>query len=249
MKKYISIGIILISYVFAQSGLEIMQKVDERVAPKDMKVNLTMELTNKKGKTRSSTLRSVSKDDSKKQIIWFLEPADDKGVAFLKIEHENGDDEMRLWLPAFNKVRRISSNQKSDSFMGSDMSYEDMTSKELNEYTYELLGEEEFDDVDCYKVLSIPKPETESSYSKFIGWITKDEYLALKEESYDKNDRLVKVRTIKYVEQKGYIVPEEIFVKNVQNNHSTLLTFDQMELDTNVKNDLYQEKNLKRLPR
>jgi len=206
-------------------------------------------LTNKKGKTRSSTLRSVSKDDSKKQIIWFLEPADDKGVAFLKIEHENGDDEMRLWLPAFNKVRRISSNQKSDSFMGSDMSYEDMTSKELNEYTYELLGEEEFDDVDCYKVLSIPKPETESSYSKFIGWITKDEYLALKEESYDKNDRLVKVRTIKYVEQKGYIVPEEIFVKNVQNNHSTTLTFDEMELDTNVKNDLYQEKNLKRLPR
>ena len=133
--------------------------------------------------------------------------------------------------------------------MGSDMSYEDMTSKELNEYTYELLGEEKFDDVDCYKVLSIPKPETESSYSKFIGWITKDEYLALKEESYDKNDRLVKVRTIKYVEQKGYIVPEEIFVKNVQNNHSSLLTFDEMELDTNVKNDLYQEKNLKRLPR
>ena len=249
MKKYISIYIILLSYLFAQSGLEIMQKVDDRNAPKDMKVNLTMELTNKKGKTRSSTLRSVSKDDSKKQIIWFLAPADDKGVAFLKIEHENGDDEMRLWLPAFNKVRRISSNQKSDSFMGSDMSYEDMTSKELNEYTYELLGEEKFDDVDCYKVLSIPKPETESSYSKFIGWITKDEYLALKEESYDKNDRLVKVRTIKYVEQKGYIVPEEIFVKNVQNNHSTLLTFDEMELDTNVKNDLYQEKNLKRLPR
>ena len=249
MKKHISIYIILLSYLFAQSGLEIMQKVDDRNAPKDMKVNLTMELTNKKGKTRSSTLRSVSKDDSKKQIIWFLAPADDKGVAFLKIEHENGDDEMRLWLPAFNKVRRISSNQKSDSFMGSDMSYEDMTSKELNEYTYELLGEEKFDDVDCYKVLSIPKPETESSYSKFIGWITKDEYLALKEESYDKNDRLVKVRTIKYVEQKGYIVPEEIFVKNVQNNHSTLLTFDQMELDTNVKNDLYQEKNLKRLPR
>ena len=249
MKKYISIYIILLSYLFAQSGLEIMQKVDDRNAPKDMKVNLTMELTNKKGKTRSSTLRSVSKDDSKKQIIWFLAPADDKGVAFLKIEHENGDDEMRLWLPAFNKVRRISSNQKSDSFMGSDMSYEDMTSKELNEYTYELLGEEKFDDVDSYKVLSIPKPETESSYSKFIGWITKDEYLALKEESYDKNDRLAKVRTIKYVEQKGYMVPEEIFVKNVQNNHSTLLTFDEMELDTNVKNDLYQEKNLKRLPR
>ena len=249
MKKYISIFIVLFSYLLAQSGLEIMQKVDDRDAPKDMKVNLTMKLTNKKGKTRSSTLRSISKDDSKKQIIWFLAPADDKGVSFLKIEQDDGDDEMRLWLPAFNKVRRISSNQKSDSFMGSDMSYEDMTSKELDEYTYELLGEEKLDDIECYKVLSTPKPETETSYSKFIGWITKDEYLALKEESYDKNDRLVKVRTIKYVKQKGYMVPEEIFVKNVQNKHSTLLTFDELELDTNVKNDLFQEKNLKRLPR
>lgn len=249
MKKYIITIILLLSFGFAQTGLEIAKKIDEREAPKDMKVNLTMELTNKKGKTRSSVLRSVSKDDAKKQIIWFLAPADDKGVAFLKIEHENNDDEMRLWLPAFNKVRRISSSQKSDSFMGSDMSYEDMTSREIDEYNYNLLGEDELDGVLCYKLESVPKPEIESSYSKFIGWVTIDEYLVLKEESYDKSDRLVKVRTLKYEEQKGYIVPNEIFVKNVQKKHSTTLTFDEMEIDTNVKNDLFQEKNLKRLPR
>jgi len=249
MKKYILITTLLISYLFGQTGLEIAQKIDERETPKDMKVNLTMELINKKGKTRSSTLRSISKDDAKKQIIWFLAPADDKGVAFLKIEHDNGDDEMRLWLPAFNKVRRISSSQKSDSFMGSDMSYEDMTSREIDEYTYKLIGEEELDGVLCYKLESIPKPEAESTYSKFIGWVTKDEYLVLKEESYDKSDRLEKIRTLEYEEQKGYTVPQKIFVKNVQKRHSTQLTFDEMELDTNVKDDLFHEKNLKRLPR
>jgi outer membrane lipoprotein-sorting protein len=249
MKRFIIIIAILISYLLGQTGLEIAQKIDGREAPKDMKVNLTMLLTNKKGKTRSSTLRSISKDDATKQIIWFLAPADDKGVAFLKIEHNNGDDEMRLWLPAFNKIRRISSSQKSDSFMGSDMSYEDMTSREIEEYNYNLLGEEELDGVLCYKLESTPKPSMESTYSKFIGWVTKDKFLVLKEESYDKSDRLIKIRTIKYKEQKGYIVPNEIFVKNVQKNHSTRLTFDEMELDTNVNNDLFQEKNLKRLPR
>lgn len=249
MKKYIITIILIFSFGFAQTGLEIAQKVDDREAPKDMKVNLTMKLTNKKGKTRASTLRSVAKDDSKKQIIWFLAPADDKGVAFLKIEKDNGDDEMRLWLPAFNKVRRISSSQKSDSFMGSDMSYEDMTSRELDEYSYKLLGEEKLGDDDCFKLEALPKPEAESTYSKFISWVSKDKYLTLKEESYDKAERLVKVRTINYAEQKGYIVPIEMSVKNVQKNHSTLLSFDEMELDTNVKNDLFQEKNLKRLPR
>ena len=32
-----------------------------------------------------------------------LEPRDDRGVSFLKVEHENGEDEMRMWLPAFKK--------------------------------------------------------------------------------------------------------------------------------------------------
>ena len=249
MKKYIVLAVLFISYLFGQTGYEIAKSADERETPKDMTTDLTMLLTNKKGRTRTSTLHSVSKDNAEKQIIWFLAPADDKGVAFLKIEHEGADDEMRLWLPAFNKVRRISSNQKSDSFMGSDMSYEDMTSRTIDEYSYELLGEEVLNDIICHKLEITPKPEAESNYSKFITWISKDEYLILQEESYDKAERLEKVRSLKYAEQKGYIVPTEIFVKNVQTKHSTLLTFDELELDTGIKDNLFQEKNLKRLPR
>lgn len=249
MKKYISIIVLIASFTFSQTGLEIAQKIDEKQNPKDMKADLTMVLTNKKGKTRTSTIRSISKDDSKKQIIWFLAPADDKGVAFLKIEHDGKDDEMRLWLPAFNKVRRISSKQKADSFMGSDMSYEDMTSRELNEYTYELTGSEKIDDNDYYILESIPNPELESTYSKHIAWVSKSDYLVMKEESYDRSDRLLKVKLMKYKKIKGYDVPEEMYVENVQKNHSTKLTFDNLELDTNVQDNLFQEKNLKRIPR
>ena len=249
MKKYISVLVLLVSYLFSQTGLEIAQQIDEKEKPMDMKADLTMVLTNKKGKTRSSTIRSISKDDSKKQIIWFLAPADDKGVSFLKIEHDGEDDEMRLWLPAFNKVRRISSNQKSDSFMGSDMSYEDMTSRELDEYTYTLKGNETIDEIEYYLLESVPDSELDSEYSKHMSWVTKSDLLVLKEESYDNASRLLKVKTIKFTKSKGYDVPIEMYVENVQKNHSTKLSFDNLELDSNVKDDLFQEKNLKRLPR
>ena len=249
MKKYISIFVLIVSLAFSQTGLEIAQQVDKIEKPIDMKADLTMVLTNKKGKTRSSTIRSISKDDSKKQIIWFLAPADDKCVSFLKIEHDGKDDEMRLWLPAFNKVRRISSNQKSDSFMGSDMSYEDMTSRELNEYTYTLKGSETINEIEFYLLESVPDSELDSEYSKHVSWVTKDDFLILKEESYDNADRLLKIKTIKFTKLKGYDVPIEMYVENVQKNHSTRLTFDNLELDNGVKDDLFQEKNLKRLPR
>jgi outer membrane lipoprotein-sorting protein len=249
MKKYISIIVLIASLSFSQTGYDIAKQIDAKQKPDDMKTNLTMVLTNKRGKTRISTLRSVSKDDSKKQIIWFLAPADDKGVAFLKIEHEGKDDEMRLWLPAFNKVRRISSKQKADSFMGSDMSYEDMTSRELNEYTYKLTGSEIIDNSEYYILESIPNPELESTYSKHIAWVSQSDYLVMKEESYDNSGRLLKVKLLKYKRLKGYDVPEEMYVENVQKNHNTRLTFDKIEVDTNVSDNLFQEKNLKRIPR
>jgi len=249
MLKYINIIILLFSFAFAETGLEIAQKIDSKQKPKDMKANLTMVLTNKKGKTRALTLRSIAKDDSKKQIIWFLAPADDKGVAFLKIEHNGKDDEMRLWLPAFNKVRRISSKQKADSFMGSDMSYEDMTSRELEEYTYTLKVSEIIEDIDCYLLESVPDPALNSEYSKHISWVSKTDYLVIKEESYDRSDRILKIKLIKYMKLKGYDVPQDMYVGNVQKHHNTRLTFNNIEIDTGVNDNLFQEKNLKRLPR
>jgi len=249
MKKYFSIIVLLVSYVYSQAGYEIAKQIEEKQKPNDMKADLTMVLTNKKGKTRTSTIRSISKDDSKKQIIWFLAPADDKGVAFLKIEHDGEDDEMRLWLPAFNKVRRISSKQKADSFMGSDMSYEDMTSRELEEYTYSLKENQTIDDIEYYLLESVPNADLDSEYSKHLSWVSKIDLLVTKEESYDNANRLLKTKTIRFNKLKGYDVPIEMYVKNVQKNHSTKLTFDNLELDSNVQDDLFQEKNLKRLPR
>ncbi|MCH7731004.1 MAG: outer membrane lipoprotein-sorting protein [Candidatus Marinimicrobia bacterium] len=236
-------------FLFSQTGYDIAKLVDERKTPKDMIVDLTMVLTNKKGKTRSSVLHSVSKDGGNKQMIWFLSPKDDKGVAFLKIEHTGKDDEMRLWLPAFKKVRRIASKQKGDSFMGSDLSYEDMTNRELDEYFYKLLGQEEIQNQDCYILESIPKPEVKSTYSRHVTWVTKKDYNIVKEESYDRTGRLFKTKLFKQQNIKNYIVLKEIFVENVIKRHSTLLTFDNIEVDTGIEDSQFQEKYLKRLPK
>jgi len=249
MKKIFITTFLLIGVLLSQTGYDIAKKVDERQKPKDVKADLTMVLTNKKGKTRTSTIRSISKDESKKQIIWFLAPADDKGVAFLKIEHDDKDDEMRLWLPAFNKVRRISAKQKSDNFMGSDMSYEDMTNRNLDDYTYKLAGTEIFDDIECFVLESTPKKGLKSEYSRHRALIAKSNYVLLQEKSFDKKNKLLKIKEVKSAQQKGYDVPIEIYVENVQKKHNTRLVFDNFELDTNVKDNLFQQKNLKRLPR
>tara|TARA_B100000131_G_scaffold300246_1_gene321410 strand:- start:128 stop:874 length:747 start_codon:yes stop_codon:yes gene_type:complete len=234
---------------FALSGIELAQKIDNRKTPIDSKVDLIMTLTNKKGKSRSSKLHSIVKNDGEKQIMWFLSPADDKGVAFLKIEHDKKDDEMKIWLPAFNKARRISAKKRSDNFMGSDMSYEDMSSRQLNEYTFKIVGKEVHDSILCTLLESIPKENIRSEYSRHLTWVDINSFTPLREQSYDKKGNLLKEKNYYYKVMNNYEILNEINVRDVQKNHSTNLKFENITVDIGIKDNMFHEKNLKRLPK
>ena len=133
--------------------------------------------------------------------------------------------------------------------MGSDLSYEDMTSRELDDYTYALQGEKTIDGIDCYVLESTPKKGVSRTYKRFVSYISKADKVAVLDEAYDMKNKLLKTRKISYTRQKAYLLPTEIFVENVQKQHNTRLTFANIAVDTGVKDDLFQEKNLKRLPR
>lgn len=237
------------SSAFSQTGFEIAKMVDKKPTPMDMSNKTKMILTNSKGKSRSNAMISKSMDGNKKQLIWFLEPKDDKGVAFLKIEHDNKDDEMRMWLPAFKKVRRISSKKKGDAFMGSDLSYEDLSSRNLDENNYNRLDDEIVDGKDCYVLEITPGKGENSSYSKHVSWIEKSSLMGVKEESYDKRGRLKKVKEFTFQILKDYHVIKRVFVKDIQKIHTTEVTFSDVQVDSGIDKNLFQEKNLKRLPR
>ena len=66
-----------------------------------------------------------------------------------------------MWLPAFNKIRRINSNRMNDSFMGSDLSYEDLNSRVLSDNNYDRLNDELFNGLDCYVLNVISRPDCE----------------------------------------------------------------------------------------
>ena len=249
MKKITILLITIISTSYPQDGMAIAKMVDERKAPQDIVSKTTMLLTNSKGKTRTSTILSKSINNSSKQILWFLNPADDKGVAFLKIEHDDKADEMRMWLPAFKKVRRISSSKKGDSFMGSDLSYEDMTSRALDENNYKRLENDMVDGKECFVLEVVPNAEIKSTYSKHITWVEKETLIAIKEESYDLGGSLRKKKKFFFDSNSGYDVINEIFVEDIQKNHTTKLTMDDIKVDSGLDESLFQEKNLKRLPR
>ena len=96
-----------------------------------------------------------------------------------------------------------------------------------------------------YVLQSICNTE-DSEYSRHVSWITKDNLLIKKEHSYDKNDKLLKKKSFKHILINNYHVVSEIDVINIQDQHQTILTIKTLELDTDIADDTFQEKNLKR---
>ena len=240
--------VIFLKNLFAMNGLELAKLLDERPKPNDIKSVNTMILTNKDNKKKTLELISISKDDSKKQMIWFLKPRKDKGISFLKIEKDNEDDFMTMWLPGFSRFRRIKSSQKSDSFMGSDLSFEDLTNRTIEDYNYNIIktNEDGF-----YFLESIPK-EIESEYSKHITKIKEVEdgvFIVYEEDSFDKENNLLKNKVFNFEKIESYYVMTELLVKNMQKKSSTLLTLNEIKLNNEFEDSKFIQRSLKLIPK
>ncbi|MDG2265732.1 MAG: outer membrane lipoprotein-sorting protein, partial [Candidatus Marinimicrobia bacterium] len=155
---------LLINNLSAQTGYELAKKLDNKDKPQNMTSRISMTLTNAKNKSRKNVMISKTANQSQKQMIWVLEPKSDRGMSFLKIEREDRKTEMRIWLPAFNKIRRINANRRSNSFMGSDLSYEDMMSWSIDDNTYLRLEDDQIEGKECYVLEVIPKKSINTSY-------------------------------------------------------------------------------------
>jgi len=126
--------------------LAIAREMDRRDSGwKDQRANLVMTLRNRQGQESRRELRISTLEvdgDGDKSLTLFDSPRDVKGTAFLSFTHATEPDDQWLYLPALKRVKRISSRNKSGSFMGSEFAYEDLSSQEVDKFRYKWLRDE-----------------------------------------------------------------------------------------------------------
>jgi outer membrane lipoprotein-sorting protein len=238
--------------LFAQekiSGHQIIQNVYDRDTGNEVEGQLTMTLTNKDGNKRVRELKQFIKDfgDVEKKIMYFISPADVKNTSFMNWSYtdEKADDQW-IYLPALKKVKRISSDSKSDYFMGSDFTYDDLGDRKPGDDVHKLLKEEKLNGEDCYVVESIPKEEG-YMYSKTITWIVKDKWVGLQKKFYDEDGDFLKTLSInKYEEIEGIITILSTSMVNDQNKHATTMEISDVKINKGVQEDIFTERMMKR---
>lgn len=234
-----------------ERGLEISKEAKLRdLGWADMQADMLMVLRNKQGQesTREIRLKSLEQeDDGDKSLTVFDKPRDVKGTAFLSFSHPVGADDQWLYLPALKRVKRIASRNKSGPFMGSEFAYEDLSSFEVEKYSYRYLKNEACEGGECFVVEQFPVDKN-SGYTRRIVWLDTEEYRAYKVEFYDRKNSLLKTLTFSGYQQylDKYWRADLQQMVNHQNGKSTDLEWNNYQFRVGLKESDFNKNSLKR---
>jgi outer membrane lipoprotein-sorting protein len=219
-------------------GLYIARQVDAyNDGFKSESSSMEMVLINAHGDRTSRKMQSQSIEvagEGDRSRIEFAWPADVKGTRMLTWTHKKGDDDQWLFLPAINRVKRISAGNKSGSFMGSEFAYEDLASQEVDKYTHKLLSEEAINGRKTWKIERAPT-DARSGYSKLVTWIDQRYMSPLKIDYYDRKGELLKTLTFEDYKSYGkYFRANKLTMVNHQTKKESHLTWTDRKVGTGV---------------
>jgi outer membrane lipoprotein-sorting protein len=222
----------------SQDAQAILDNVDKIIfSPKDKQGKVTMVLTDKTGKEKIREATMMQKGYDKK-LYRYTKPESQAGIATLSLSN----DVMWLYMPAFEKPKKISMLAKGDAFNGTDFSFEDMaTTPYSDRYIPSLLESKE----DEY-VLKLKPKSIKSAYSQIIASISKSFGYPIKMEYYNGQGKKIKEADYRYEKVGKYWSTAEVNMKDLEKNHSTKILLTDVKFDQGLSDDLFAVEKLKR---
>jgi hypothetical protein len=236
---------------------EIMQRVEDRDEGNPSIIDVEMTLIDKSGKKRLREIRAFGMDrgEDELQLLFFLSPADLEDTGFLTYDYDESgkDDDQWLYLPALRKTKRIASNDRSGRFMGSDFSYADLTSRDLDQYDYTLMKEAEVGGVKVWQIESVPRTKEEireTGYTKSILFVRQDNYVVIRSVGWLKKGGRLKYMDVKALEKiDGVWIGTEIHMttkKGQKTLHKTILRNGNIRLRQEIDEDFFTVRQLEK---
>jgi hypothetical protein len=237
----------------ADDARAFMDEVFNRSSWKDMHGSVRLVLENKRGDTKVREIRMWSKTNEKDEnsmLMRFVEPADVRGTGFLVIEHDDGEDDRRLFLPALRRAQRISASGSGGNFMSSDFTYYDVGMPKLADWTYAFTDGKTLDGDACRGVearAANDKVKEDTGYARVIWYVDPSRKIALGADDFDEAGLPLKSLVVKKVEiVSGVPFATHMVVEDNNTGHKSEMMFRDLKTDTGIGDDVFTERNLRR---
>jgi len=259
--KYLLHALIILTGVptFADtlSGIEIMEKVNARPDGEQVTRESTITTTDRRGVSRIEKTMGYRRyfDSEKRTVIFYTEPTNVRGTGFLTYDYltTEQDDDQWLYLPALRKVRRISASNRGDSFLGTDLSYEEIKKEnkvEIADYNFTFLRDEQCNWHEGKLVEAIPASDDiakELGYSKVEYCIDSTIWMARQIRFWDSNGNPLNTLNVLDIERINDIWTSlDIHVVNHKTQHETRLTQQNIDYKTPIAETVFSQQYLRR---
>jgi hypothetical protein len=227
---------------------DLAQRVYDRPDGKDAATRFTMTLTRPGSSTRQRlafSFRADAGSGNVRALLRFVDPADIRGTGLLVHSKAEGDADQWLYLPALDQVRRIASERRGGSFVGSDLYYEDLQDRRPERDRHQLLGEETIEGQPTRILQSVPVDPGNSVYSKRVAWIHEPTLLPLRVDFHQAGEQPTKRLTVHRVEQiQGYWTVTDSTMTDLESGNQTRITVDKVNYDQGLPDSLFTTQTL-----
>lgn len=231
-----------VSYASEASIDAILEGVDRNLTFDSRTSTVTMTVEAAK-RTREFQMKTYGRG-SDEAAIEYLAPARDKGTKMLR---KGGD--LWMWLPSVERTQKISGHALRQGLMGSDVSYEDLTSasKLRDAHAATLLREEAHDGRPCW-VLELKAHDAEQTYARRVAWVDKEHHVPLKQELYAVSGLLLKTWEMSDVQEiAGRRFPMRMVIEDqVKKGSRTTLALSDVQFGVALEDEVFSQRWLER---
>jgi hypothetical protein len=232
----------------AQDARQIMNEVQKRSLVESQQYKGTLKVIDSGNRVAEKgwTYARVGSHGDSKVVIRFTTPAEVKGVALLVVNHPDRPSDQWMWTPAINRERRVATQDRRSRFFGTDFSFEDLEERDIEQYEYQLLGEETLAGDPCWKIAASPKAGKRSQYTRSVFWVRKSNHTYAQIENFD-GDKLV--RRLKYTgleNIQGVWTARALEVEDVARKSRTVLSLESVIYNQPLANDEFTVQALRR---
>ena len=178
-----------------------------------------------------------------KRLVRFASPPDLRGMGILVESRET----MYVYLPGFDKVRRVGMHARTQNIMGSDFNYDDLgVLRYSHDYDATLVQTTPAE----YVVEMSSKPGRDPIYVKLRAWIGRKCMQYTKIEYYDAHGMHVRTHLREYREGKGAgkrcLITKTSMIAHNRGNHMTVAEILEANIGDKLPEDLFTVRSLAR---
>jgi len=247
--------LITISLAFVSTNLfssnltadEIIKEANKIMNQRTSKAKISMMITTSSGKRRTFVYDSYSKNFGEKNLMIYLKPSRVKNEAILML---NNADDIWMYFPRTNRIRKLATHAKKRKMEGSDFSYEDMGANNafITDFSSQSIGKEKVNKTICYKLELKRKKKSNSGYSRLIVWVNKSNFCILEIEYYNEKypsvlEKILFCKDIKIID--GIPTPMRMIMKNARDNTETIIEMFDIKYNIELDDTLFTERGMK----